>query len=116
VQDIGMDNMIQLGRQNPNPMYSDGRTFSVDIQAHKAGGGNRTGMTAQTPIKPISTGCFLIDRNRWNSFISIFNNPQQRGNIVSLSVSATYAAPINIYGIGGPVRTIDRQTIFPSYR
>jgi RHS repeat-associated protein len=114
MSDVGeSDRRMELGRPHPNPLYG-GRTFAEGVDIHKAGQNNFTGIGRDG--RPVSTACLLIDSNRWDSFIRIFNNPQQRVNPVSVSVSGTYAAPINIYGIGGPLRTIDSRTISSIYR
>lgn len=71
--DVGKDindNSIELGF--PNPAYKDGRTHAAGINIHKAGGGNVTTSVNGSPI--ISAGCFLIDINRWNEFMSHFDN------------------------------------------
>jgi RHS repeat-associated protein len=117
MSDVGTtDRRIELGTSNP--AYTDGRTFVEWANIHQAGKYNFTGnFTAPDgSLRPISTACPVTDVNRWDSFISIFDNPQQRENIVSVTISATYAVPINIYGIGGPLLTIDSRTISSIYR
>ena len=44
--------------------------FAYGINIHKPGLNNKTGVT--TDGKPISMGCLLIDRTRWNEFINLF--------------------------------------------
>ena len=91
--DIGKglsDNTIELGFQNP--AYTDGRTYAMGVDIHKAGFNNSTGMTSDR--KPISAACFLIDINRWDDFINLFNTDSQRNNKVGVMVSRHRAAPI----------------------
>jgi len=111
MQEVGGGENIELGRQNP--AFPD-RTYANGINIHKAGEGNKTGMT--TYGTPISAGCPLIDRDRWNSFISIFNNSEQQGNTVSVTVSGTYIVPANI----NLQQAVDQSGIlpyiFPRYR
>jgi RHS repeat-associated protein len=85
-------NKIQLGKQNP--AFSDGRTYAEGINIHKAGQNNKTGMT--TTGSPISAGCSLIDRNKWDSFIAIFNTDAQKNNIVGVTISRSYRKPLNM--------------------
>ncbi len=84
-------NKIELGTENP--AFDDGRTSASGINIHKPGINNKTGMT--TSGKPISAGCSLIDRNSWGDFIGIFNSPDQRGNVISVTMSRTMASPSN---------------------
>ena len=69
---------INLGFENP---AHKGRDYIEGANIHKAGIQNKTGMT--TDNKPISAGCFLIDRNRWDSFISHFNRSSKVGVVAS---------------------------------
>ncbi|MBO7467655.1 MAG: RHS repeat-associated core domain-containing protein [Bacteroidaceae bacterium] len=81
-------NTIELGFTNP--AYSDNRTYAKGIDIHKAGSNNLTKGKA-----PISAGCLLIDRTRWDEFIGLFNNELQKNNTVSISLSRTLSEPIN---------------------
>ena len=85
------NNTIELGY--PNPAYTDGRTHATGINIHKAGDNNLTGMTQSG--NPVSAGCMLIDRNNWDSFIGIFDTTTQQNNRVSVTISRTYATPLN---------------------
>ena len=84
---------IELGEPNPNPNYSDGRTYAEGINIHKAGEKNLTGMTDNN--SPVSAGCLLIDRNNWDGFIGNFDNASQKTNVVSVTVSRTLSSPSN---------------------
>ena len=69
--DIGKDlsnNTIELGFVNP--AYTDGRTYVSGGNIHMAGINNLTTEAKGKPV--ISQACFLIDRNRWNEFMSHF--------------------------------------------
>jgi len=89
VSDVGNnDSKVELGYPNPNLDYKNGETYAVGIDIHKAGIGNSTG-------KGVSVGCLLIDYNRWNEFIGLFNNSEQKSNPVSVTVSRTMAQPTN---------------------
>ena len=90
MSDIDDNNKIELGAKNP--AYSDGRTYATGINIHKPGRNNLTGMTDDK--LPISEGCLLIDRNRWNEFIEIFDTTNQRLNTISIIVSRSLAEPI----------------------
>ena len=84
VHNVGKTNSenIDLGAPNPsNPNV----TYASGIHIHKAGASNKTGMT--TDGKPISAGCLLIDKDKWDSFIGIFNNTVQKTKTVAVSVS-----------------------------
>lgn len=81
---------IQLGM--PNPAHPD-RDYAEGINIHKPGFKNKTRKT--TNGQPISAGCLLIDINRWNEFISLFNNQDQRSYTVGVSVSRSLPEPIN---------------------
>mgnify|MGYP003306111131 FL=1 len=90
MSDISDDNKIELGVKNP--AFSDGRTYATGINIHLPGKYNLTGMTNDGI--PISEGCLLIDRNRWNEFIGIFDTTNQRLNAISIIVSRSLAEPI----------------------
>lgn len=93
LRDVGAtDRTIELGMVNPNSAYSDGRTYAENINIHKPGKNNLTGMSGKNPI---SAGCLLIDRNSWSDFIGIFNTDAQRNNTISVTVSRTMATPTN---------------------
>ena len=34
----------------------------------------------------VSEGCLLIDIDRWDEFIGLFNSPAQKNNIISVTV------------------------------
>ena len=59
-------------------------TKAKGINIHKPGYNNLTRLTSEE--LPISMGCLLIDRKRWDSFIGIFNNPNQRKNTVGILI------------------------------
>jgi hypothetical protein len=103
MHDIGNTNgRIELGFENP--AYTDGRTYAIGIDVHKAGANNKTGMTNSG--SPISAGCSLIDINNWSAFIGIFNTNAQRSNNIGVTMSRTYAQPlISIYS-GKPLNKI----------
>ena len=61
------ESQIKLGYQNPR--YPD-RNYIEGANIHKAGNNN---YTAVGSTGPVSAGCFLIDRNRWDEFIGHFN-------------------------------------------
>ena len=88
--DIDNSQRIELG--GPNPAHPE-RTYAIGVNIHKAGLNNYTGLLSNG--SPISAACMLIDRYRWNDFISIFDNKEQRMNIVSITVSRTLASPLN---------------------
>lgn len=91
MSDMGKHNsIIELGY--PNPAYKDGRTYISGANIHKPGRKNFTGITYDGIA--ISEGCFLIDINRWDEFVNLFNTPSQRGNTVSITVSRTLSEPI----------------------
>lgn len=85
VSDVGTenfyDNSIELGMPNPSDTTT---TKAKGINIHKPGYYNLTGLTSED--LPISMGCLLIDRKRWDSFIGIFNNPDQRKNTVGILI------------------------------
>ena len=73
------NNSIELGEPNPS---SPARTTAIGINIHRAGENNLTGIGG---IRSCSIqGCFLIDRNRWDEFINIFNTPEQRNNTIGI--------------------------------
>ena len=78
---------IYLGFENP---AHKGRDYIEGANIHKAGERNKTGMTRDR--RPISAGCFLIDRNQWKSFISHFNSSSIVGVVASRNGVTT---PIN---------------------
>lgn len=72
-------NSIELGTPNPsNPKT----TKASGINIHKSGKNNYTGVIGEN--RGVSEGCILIDRNKWNDFISIFEIQKQEGNIVGI--------------------------------
>jgi RHS repeat-associated protein len=79
MHDFGNElSQIYLGFENP---AHKGRYYIEGANIHKAGINNRTGMT--TDNKPISAGCFLIDINKWESFMSHFNSSSIVGVVAS---------------------------------
>lgn len=70
---------------------ADDKSYGINI--HHAGVGNLTGMTSKGT--GISEGCLLIDITHWDDFISLFNTPEQKGNIVGVSVSRSMSRPSN---------------------
>ena len=91
MSDINHKSRIELGKVNPR--YKDGRTFAEGINIHKPGLNNLTGLTNSG--NPVSEGCLLIDRNKWNEFIGIFDTTEQRFNKISVIVSRSLDAPLN---------------------
>ena len=69
---------IYLGFENP---AHKGKYYIEGANIHKAGLGNKTGMTSTN--KPISAGCFLIDITKWESFMSHFNSSSIVGVVAS---------------------------------
>ena len=69
---------IYLGYQNPQ---HPNRDYIEGANIHKAGIGNKTGMTKNG--KAISAGCFLIDRNKWHEFIGYFNSKSRVAVVAS---------------------------------
>ena len=69
---------IYLGFENP---AHKGKYYIEGANIHKAGLGNKTGMTSAN--KPISAGCFLIDITKWESFMSHFNSSSIVGVVAS---------------------------------
>jgi RHS repeat-associated protein len=100
VHDVGKTNSesIDLGAPNPsNPKLNT----ATGIHIHKAGINNKTGMT--TDKKPISAGCLLIDINKWNKFIGLFDNNNQRNNDIGIHVSrSSNSARVEYCGDTGP--------------
>lgn len=79
MHDFGNElSQIYLGFENP---AHKGRYYIEGANIHKAGNDNKTGMT--TDNKPISAGCFLIDINEWESFMSHFNSSSIVGVVAS---------------------------------
>ncbi|NLJ40797.1 MAG: RHS repeat-associated core domain-containing protein, partial [Clostridiales bacterium] len=91
MSDTNNSGQIELGA--PNPAHPD-RTYAADINIHKPGLNNLTGLT--TKGAAVSQGCLLIDRNEWTNFIGIFNNDSQKSNTVSVTVSRTLSTPVNV--------------------
>lgn len=87
---------IELG--TTNPAYSDGRTYSIGIDIHKAGRNNYTGTykNSKNETRGISEGCLLIDINNWTNFIENFNNNAQKSNTISVTVSRNMTTPVNV--------------------
>ncbi|MBP3537212.1 MAG: hypothetical protein J6J93_06685 [Muribaculaceae bacterium] len=93
MSDIGTTNFysnsIELGEPNPSNSKT---TKAVGVNIHKPGKYNLTGTFKQENengekvTKHISEGCFLIDRNKWDDFISNFNTTEQKNNIIGISV------------------------------
>ena len=81
------DNKIELGFTNP--AFHDGRTYAEGIDIHKAGLYNRT--KAQNSNIAISAGCLLIDFDKWDDFISLFDNK----NTISVTLSRSLSSPFN---------------------
>jgi RHS repeat-associated protein len=90
MSDTNNSGRIELGTTNPNPDYKDGRTYAENINIHKPGKNNETGMIRGNPI---SAGCLLIDRTDWDRFINIFDNDIQRKNTVGIIVSRSRKTP-----------------------
>lgn len=82
VSDVGTtdfnSNSIELG--SPNPSNSK-TTKAVGVNIHKAGLYNQTKSKSG---KPISAACFLIDREKWDEFIGIFDTKEQKNNVVGI--------------------------------
>ena len=91
MSDVDNSNRIELGKVNPT--FEDGRTYAIGINIHKPGLNNLTGMTNSGT--PVSEGCLLIDRNKWNDFIGIFDTTKQRPNQISVIVSRSLKRPLN---------------------
>jgi hypothetical protein len=89
VHDVGKTGSESIDLGVPNPS-NPSTTTATGIHIHKAGINNKTGLTSKG--QPISAGCLLIDYNKWNSFISIFNNANQRNNVIGVQVSRNSAA------------------------
>lgn len=90
VSDIGTTDFsassIELGQPNPSDSNT---TKAVGINIHKPGWENFTGIDSKK--RPISAGCFLIDRNRWKEFIGLFSANTRIG----ITLSRSLAAPTN---------------------
>lgn len=91
MSDTDNSGLIQLGF--PNPAHPN-RTYAEGINIHKPGLRNLTGFDSKG--NPISAGCLLIDRDKWSDFIDIFNNSEQKGKTVNVTVSRTFSAPVNV--------------------
>ena len=79
--DVGKDlsnNKIELGFVNP--AYTDGRTYISGTNIHKAGKNNVTTAVDGSPI--VSQACFLIDRYRWDEFMSHFDKLPNSSRVV----------------------------------
>lgn len=74
--------------------WSDKRAYAKGIDIHRAGIDNFTGLV--NGKQPVSAGCLLIDINRWDEFIGLFNNKLQKNNTVSISLSRSLSSPINV--------------------
>lgn len=101
------NNRIELGFENPS--YSDGRTYAEGINIHKAGLRNFTGIT--TAGNPISAGCLLIDRERWQEFISNFEGFESNYT-VGVGVSRFFNQPINNYYIPIHLRALNLLRLY----
>ncbi|GHV15291.1 hypothetical protein FACS1894169_06230 [Bacteroidia bacterium] len=87
---------IQLPFKNPN---NPNVTYAIGVNVHKPGKDNTT--------QGHSVACFNIDINRWNEFIGIFNNPEQKSNVIGIGVSRTLAVPTNMDGsLGSTLKAI----------
>ena len=88
--DVGTENFynnqIELGQPNPS---APERTKAVGINIHKPGKNNFTGVDGSG--NAMSQGCLLIDRNKWDSFIKLFNP----NAIVGVILSRSLVAPTN---------------------
>ena len=80
---------IDLGFVSP----STGKTYAQGVNVHKPGWGNKTGIDSKG--NAISKACFTIDIDRWDEFMGIFNNPSQKNNVISISVSRSLGKPTN---------------------
>ena len=90
MSDTNNSGQIELG--TPNPAHPE-RTYAEGVNIHKPGDNNLTGLTRSG--NSVSAGCLLIDGNKWSGFIGSFNNSAQKGNTVSVTVSRTFASPVN---------------------
>ena len=94
LSDIGTvnfyENSIELGYPNPS---NKSRTTAQGINIHRPGKGNLTGI--YNVSKAISEGCILIDENQWNSFMGVFNKPDMRNSLISVTVSRSMSSPSN---------------------
>ena len=90
MSDTNNSGQIELG--SPNPAHP-ARTYAEGVNIHLPGKNNFTGVDSKG--NPVSAGCLLIDRNNWSGFIGKFNNSAQKGNTVSVTVSRTFATPID---------------------
>ena len=85
LSDVGTTNFyansIELGA--PNPAHPE-ITKAYGINIHLPGTNNITGLI-QNDV-PISMGCLLIDSKQWKKFISHFNNPEQKNNIIGVTI------------------------------
>jgi len=96
VRDVDADSQtIQLDTSNP---AHPEKTYAEGIDIHKAGKNNYTGtyIGKDGKVHGVSEGCFLIDKDNWNSFINIFNNSEQRSNTISVTVSRSLSQPANV--------------------
>ncbi len=97
VHDVGnTQDRIELGEANPS---DPSRTYAEGINIHKPGLNNLTGLTSKG--QPCSAGCFLVDRDSWDSFIQIFSSEEQKNNPVGISLSRTYSEA-KVSKRGGP--------------
>ena len=87
MSEIGTENFykskIELGFDSP----STGNTYAEGVNVHKPG--------ICSDGRAVSKACFTIDRKRWDEFIGIFDNPSQRNNVISISVSRSLGKPTN---------------------
>ena len=91
LSDVNNSGKIELG--GPNPAHPD-RTYADGINMHKPGKGNFTGQISNG--SPISAGCLLVDRNRWDEFIGIFDSCQEGAYVIGVAVSRSLSAPLNV--------------------
>jgi hypothetical protein len=94
---------INLGFSNP---AFPNRSYAEGIDIHKAGINNST-----RPL--VSEGCLLISINKWDTFISYFNNPKQKNNLISIAVSRTMTEPTNMTRIEAVNKQIESRLYNP---
>ena len=83
---LRLQGKIDLGMPNPSNPNVD---YAIGINIHKPGLNNLTGTDSKN--RPMSAGCFLIDRNRWDEFMNCFSP----NNEISVSLSRSMNAPTN---------------------
>lgn len=92
MHDIGnILDRISLGYQHPKDPNID---YVQGANIHKAGYGGFTGKTKDGEF--ISTACFVIGMKDWDKFIKLFDNDQQKHNVVGVIPSRNgVAKPTN---------------------